>query len=89
MMQSVFPKEVVDGGKQVAIVTHAPHMDRVLHIMQSHPYLPDGSIPYVAPLPTPEAGRREFSNMEVRGMLFYVYLQQDASEEPHPYQVVS
>jgi hypothetical protein len=83
-----FPDYAVEGGKQIAIVTHAPHLARVLHIMGEYPFLPEGSVPYIAPLPTPETGRTEFALMEIRGMLNYIFLDHDASKDAHQYQTL-
>jgi hypothetical protein len=89
MMIKQFPSESLKDGKQVVIVTHAPHLERVLHIMSKHPYLPAGSIPYVAPVATSPEGQAESALMETRGILYYALLKGEASEEPHPHQLLN
>jgi hypothetical protein len=89
MMAKEFPSESLKDGKQAVIVTHAPHLERVLHIMSKHPYLPAGSIPYVAPVATSPEGQAESALMETRGILYYTLLKDEAGEEPHPYQLLN
>lgn len=82
-----FPEGIVKAGQQVAVVSHAPHLARILHILNAHDYLPDDTVPYLAPLPTADDGRSEFALMEIRGMLRYIFLDHDAAEEPHEYEL--
>lgn len=80
---------LLEGGQQIAVVTHAPHMARVLHIMDKYKYLPKGSDqPFVSPVATPAAGAHDFATMEARGLLYYAWLADSASKEPHPYQML-
>ena len=84
-----YPDDVEAQGKEVAIVTHAPHLAaRVLHMANRYQPFFDGSVPYVVPVATPQAGRREFAMMEARGQLFYMLKKGDAARDPHPYQFV-
>lgn len=80
-----------DQSKEVAIVSHAPHLGaRILHMMELYRPLTDGSVPYMAPVATPEAGRAKFALMETRGLLYYALLADPllAATEPHPYQML-
>lgn len=83
------PDFVVGSGKQIAIVTHAPHLARVLHFMEQDSSLPEGSKPYIAPLPTPDEGRDEFALMEIRGTLNYIFLEHSAAKLAHPHQTLA
>jgi len=80
---------LLEGRRQIAIVTHAPHLERVLHIMDKYPYLPAGSnVPFVSPVATPEAGVHDFATMEARGLLYYAWLADTASKEQHQFQTL-
>ena len=49
--------------------------------------LPAGSVPYLFPLATPEGGAEEFALMEIKGLLYYMLLTHDASENSYPYKL--
>lgn len=79
-------------GKQVAAVSHAPHLGaRILPMMELYRPLTDGSVPYMAPVATPAEGMHDFALMETRGLLYYLLLAAPivAATEPHPYQMLS
>lgn len=75
--------------KEIVVVSHAPHLaTRVLHIANLYKPFVDDAIPYLFPVPSPENGRREFALMEIRGLLYYIYMKNDASKDPHPYKLI-
>lgn len=98
----VLPKGVVlNDGDEVALVTHAPHALRVLHMIQriaerirANPGLyPDSPfhgevILRVSPVVTPSYGLKEYSIQEINGLLHYIYYDktQPASETAYPCQ---
>ncbi|MCX6702306.1 MAG: hypothetical protein NTW60_00300 [Candidatus Wolfebacteria bacterium] len=51
--------------------------------------LPEGAKVKAFPLPTPEPGKEEYAEMEIKGILYYALVSQEkkASEEPYPYSV--
>ena len=89
IQQFILPEGALARDKELAIVSHAPHLARILHIMGQYPYLPAGSLPYVAPVATPESGRLDFALMEIRGMLNYVFRDHVAAVQAHPYQTLA
>lgn len=74
--------------KEVAIVTHGAHMARVLHMANHYQPFVEGAMPYIAPVATPEAGRKEFALMEARGLMYYMFMTHDAAEQPHAFQLL-
>lgn len=75
--------------KEVAVISHAPHLGaRILHFMQHFQPLVTGSKPYMVPVATPEAGRKEFALMETRGLLYHIYITGLAAEETQAYQLL-
>jgi hypothetical protein len=74
-------------GKEIVLVSHAPHLNRILHMINRFHSLPNESIPYLFPLPTPESGRKQFTELEIKGLLYYMLLSEKASEEPYPYKL--
>jgi hypothetical protein len=83
-----YPDDPSARDKEVAILTHAPHLARVLHMANRYKPFAEGAVPYVAPVATPDAGRRDFALMETRGLLYYTYLRHDAAEKPHSYELL-
>lgn len=72
-------------GKTIAIVSHAPHLSRIMHMIERHKPFPSDAKVLLFPLPTPEEGRDEFAFMEIKGLLYYMFVAGDASEEVYPY----
>ncbi len=77
----------IDEGDAIAVVTHAPHMLRVMHMAeQFKPFPPQAEIK-LFPIPSPKEGLQEFSEMEARGLLYYQYISHEAASESHPYSL--
>ena len=74
-------------GKAIAIVSHAPHLSRIMHMVERHKPFPSDAKVLLFPLPTPEEGRDEFAFMEIKGLLYYMFVAGDASEEVYPYTI--
>ena len=74
-------------GKGIAIVSHAPHLCRIIHMIERYKPFSVGTPLYLFPLPTPDSGKDEFSFMEIKGLLYYIFVAKDASEEAYPYRI--
>ena len=73
-------------GMTVALVSDDVHLNRILHIAgRFHEYLPQGRPLYLFPSALPEYGRQEYEDMELQGLLAYVYRDRVATAEPYPY----
>lgn len=81
------PDDPALAGMDIAIVSHAPHLSRIIHMISAHKPFPPGVLPYLFPLATPHYGREEFTFMEVKGLLYYIFLAKDASETPCDYML--
>ncbi len=81
------PNDKSLAGKGVAIVSHAPHLCRIIHMIERYQPFPAGTPLYLFPLPTPESGKDEFSFMEIKGLLYYIFVARDASEAAYPYSI--
>lgn len=82
------PKELeVQDGDVLAIVAHAPHLVRVLHMLNRYKPLPEGMIVQPYPMPAPPSGGIDFATQEISGILYYTYITGDSSEEIYPYQM--
>lgn len=84
------PELEIKSGDEIGIISHAPHLMRVSHMLNRHkqslPFPPD-TIIRAFPLPTPTAGIPEYQNQEVRGLLYYAFVTGEATTEPYPYLV--
>lgn len=75
-------------GDILALVAHAPHMVRILHMMNRFKnHFPEGMIVQPHPLPSPPSAGTDYSMMEISGLLHYTLVSGDSAEEPYPYQV--
>lgn len=81
------PRDPTLKGKAIAIVSHAPHLSRIIHMLDKYRPFPEGTILYLFPLPTPDSGKDEFSFMEIKGLLYYIFVAKDASENAYPYKI--
>lgn len=76
-------------GKEIALVSHAPHLVRIIRMINRHRPFPEGAKVRMFPLPTPKQGKYEYAKMEIRGLIYYIYLSRDhdATEDPYPYSI--
>lgn len=73
-------------GLTVAMVSDDVHMNRIIHIAgRFHAHLPACCPLYLFPSALPEYGRREYEDMELQGLLGYVYRDEVATAEPYAY----
>lgn len=77
----------IQKGDILAIVAHAPHMIRILHMMNRFQPLPEDLIVQPHPLPSPPSAGTDFAVQEISGLLYYTFISGDSSEEPYPYQI--
>ncbi len=85
----MLPDILHKAGKEIAIISHAPHLPRILRMMNRYKPLPNDMAVRLFPLRTPTEGREEFTGMETRGLLYYVFLspEHDATKEPYPHVI--
>lgn len=70
-------------GMTTALVSDDIHLNRVIHIAgRFHQHLPEDRPLYLFPSVLPEYGRQEYEDMELQGLLAYVYRDQVAAAEP-------
>ncbi len=84
---SLPPQLRVQNGDILAVVAHAPHLVRSLHMLNRYKTLPKGMIVKPYPMPAPSVGGVDFAIREVSGLLYYTFITEDASEEIYPYQI--
>ncbi len=83
------PENLHEPGKEIGLISHAPHLIRVAHMLNRYQSIPPDMDIRFFPIKTPEDGREEYTAMEIRGILYYIYLSKnhDAAKEPYPYIV--
>ncbi|MEK7572953.1 MAG: hypothetical protein AAB531_00865 [Patescibacteria group bacterium] len=72
--------------QELALITHAPQFLRITRMLNANPPFPVGTKVRLFPVPTPAIGKREYSKMEVLGLLKYTYVDHVATAEPYPFQ---
>lgn len=75
--------------EELAIISHAPHLARIMHMINKHKPFPEGTRIRLFPVPTPENGKEEYAKMETLGLLRYIYLDNEATIESYPYNITS
>jgi hypothetical protein len=75
-------------GDRIALVSHAPHLMRVMHMIdryRNEMQIPDGVEFQLFPLPSPKEGKKEYQAKEIRGLLYYALVSGDASLKAYLY----
>lgn len=82
------PELEIKSGDEIGLISHTPHLMRVSRMLnrykQSLPF-PADTIIRAFPLPTPSSGIPEYQNQEIRGLLYYVFVSNEAAAEPYPF----
>lgn len=74
------PKGIILGpNSEIGIVSHAPHLMRTAHMIEMHKPFPEGTRVRMLPLPSPVIGRREYTELEIRGLMYYTFINGNAS----------
>lgn len=84
------PELVIQSGDEIGIISHTPHLMRVSHMLKRYkqflPFPPD-TIIRAFPLATPLSAVPEYHNQEVRGLLYYIFVTNEATADPYPFAV--
>ena len=73
--------------QELAIVAHAPHLARIMRMINKQPPFPRTTKVRLFPVPTPEAGKKEYAELEILGILNYALRKGVADKESYPYVV--
>lgn len=73
--------------EELAVVAHAPHLVRVMRIVNQFKPFPAGTKVRLFPLPTPPEAKTTYREMEILGILNYVFRKKEATAEPYPYEL--
>ena len=79
--------EGFEDDQELAIVAHAPHLARIMRMINKQPPFPRTTKVRLFPVPTPEAGKKEYAELETLGILNYVLRRGVADKESYPYVV--
>lgn len=81
------PDSCKEDGKEIGLVSHAPHLMRIAHMLNRYRPLPDDMKVRLFPIASPPEARAIYAAMEVKGLLYYLYLDSEhaAAAEPCSY----
>ena len=82
------PSDALEG-KKIALVSHAPHLSRIVRMINLHRPFPVGTEIILFPIPTVPEGKAPYAAMESEGILWYTYVSSDSTIEPYPFQLNS
>lgn len=80
-----FPKGSVP--RRITIVSHAPHLVRVLYLLDYYRTTPERTIVQPFPIETPKDGKSDYLEIEIKGLLAYIYKYGRAGKTPFPYEL--
>lgn len=72
-------------GDQFGIISHAPHLPRILRMINQYRPIPEGFEVVLFPVPVIPSGFQEYTELEVKGTLRYIFDFHQATVEPYPY----
>ena len=83
------PEALHVAGKEIGIISHDPQLARITRMLNRYKTIPPDMTVRLFPLPTPPEGKEEYATMEIKGLLYYVFLSpdHDAAKEPYPHIV--
>ena len=83
------PESLHKPGNEIGLVSHAPHLMRIMHMINRHKPLPDDMSVRLFPIATAPERKKEFATMEIKGLLYYVFLSEnhDATLESYPHTI--
>jgi len=70
----VLPEVASGTGREIALVSHASHLARILHMIAFYDPLPRNLIPRVVPIADPPQVRHNYAAMEIRAILYYIFI---------------
>ncbi len=68
----VLPTGLHQPGKEIGIISHAPHLMRIAHMLNRFQTLPKDMKVRFFPIATPKNATQEYSELETMGLLFYI-----------------
>lgn len=72
------PEELHRAGSEIGIVSHAPHVMRILHMLEQYQPLPTDMGVRLFPIASPVEGKREYAQTEIMALLYYIYIGKNA-----------
>lgn len=83
----IFPESLHEVGGEVGLISHAPHLMRIIHILNKYQVIPKDMTVRLFPIATPESGLEEYKIMEIKGLLYYIFISGDATTDSYPYVI--
>ncbi|MBU1758861.1 hypothetical protein KKG31_07175 [Patescibacteria group bacterium] len=81
----IIPEELHKAGKEIGLISSAPHLWRVIHVLNQYKTLPEDMKVRLFPVATPYDGKEEYAVMEIMGLLYYAYITKSAKLEAYPH----
>ncbi|MBI2476182.1 MAG: hypothetical protein HYV67_02990 [Candidatus Taylorbacteria bacterium] len=76
-----------EADQELAIVAHAPHLARIMRMINKQPPFPRTTKVRLFPVPTPETGKKAYAELETLGILNYALRRGVADKKSYPYTV--
>ncbi|MCX6757314.1 MAG: hypothetical protein NTZ44_00275 [Candidatus Nomurabacteria bacterium] len=78
------PEELHQKNKEIGIISHAPHLLRIMHMLNKYQTLPKDMTIRLYPISSPIGGNQEYAELETMGLLYYI-ANKNATKESYPY----
>lgn len=83
------PNLALNPDDKIGVISHAPHLMRFGHMLnrfRDQSPFPEGITIKALPLSSP-SNSQEYTNQEIRGLLYYIFISGEATAEPYPYAI--
>lgn len=77
----------LQAGDVIGVVTHAPHMMRIMHMANKYRPFPTEATIQAFPLHSPTGSMPEYANQEVEALLYYTFVTGDSTEQSYSYKL--
>ncbi len=87
--QFSLPEHLHRTGGEIGLISHAPQLMRIVHMLERFQTLPKDMTVRLFPIATPTLGKENYAILEIKGLLYYIYISgnHNAEKNSYPYTI--
>jgi len=83
----ILPESLHKSGHEIGLISHAPHLMRIVHILNKYKTIPQNMTVRLFPIATPKEGKGDYAITEIKALLYYIFLGKNAGSIAYPYTI--
>lgn len=83
----VLPENLYESEGEIGLISHAPQLMRILHMLNKYQTTPKDMKIRLFPIKTSIEAKETYTTMEIKGLLYYLFIGENASVSAYPYLV--